>query len=175
VYTTTLSINSYYTSYRLPSNKVFQHRTFAGALTTDHRYLWQVELHVHAQLGERILQLVHDGYQLFHAHVAGHRAAGMATAAAAAAAATATATTDELEEVCRLKEVFADQVFDHGATTNAESTTATATTTKRGCDDHDARAQTTTHDPLDNTSPLTTAAAAKHTDGNDRSYGYGRL
>jgi len=28
---------------------------------------------VHAQLGERILELVHDGYQLFHAHVAGHR------------------------------------------------------------------------------------------------------
>jgi len=95
VYTTTFSINSYYTSYHLPSDEVFQNRTFAGALTTDHRYLRQVELHVHAQLGERILQLIHDGYQLFHAHVAGHRAAGTATAAE-------TATIDELEEVCRL-------------------------------------------------------------------------
>lgn len=59
--------------HHLPSDKVLQHRTFTSALATDHRYLGQVELHVHTQLGESILQLVNDGYQLFHAHVAGHR------------------------------------------------------------------------------------------------------
>jgi len=59
--------------FALPSHKVLQHGTFTSALATDHRDLGQVQLHVHAQLGERILELVHDRYQLFHAHVASHR------------------------------------------------------------------------------------------------------
>lgn len=56
----------------LPSDKVLQHGTLACALTTDHSDLGQIELHVHAQLGEGILQLVDDRYQLLHAHVTGH-------------------------------------------------------------------------------------------------------
>lgn len=56
----------------LPSDKVLQHGAFASTLTADHGDLRQIELHVHAQLRKCILQLVHDRYQLFHAHVAGH-------------------------------------------------------------------------------------------------------
>lgn len=156
---------------RLPSDEVLQHGTFTGTLAADDGYLGQVELHVHTQLGERILQLVHDGYQLLHAHVPGHRHCDTQVCAAEALR------TSVAFALVRLPRVLSRDTEDVGnplAASNSDTT--------RGCDDdHDTHTHsltrahyhslthTHTHNhahaqrPLDNkTSPL--AAAAKHTD-----------
>jgi len=62
----------------LLANKILKHGTFARALTAHDRDLRQIELHVYAELREGILELVHDGDQLFHTRVARHPAAGFA-------------------------------------------------------------------------------------------------
>jgi len=60
------------------ADEVLEHGAFARALAAHHRDLRQIELHMHAELRERILQFVHDRDQLFHTRVARHPAAGVA-------------------------------------------------------------------------------------------------
>lgn len=60
------------------ADEVLEHGALARALAAHHRDLRQIELHMHAELRERILQLVHDRDQLFHTRVARHPAAGVA-------------------------------------------------------------------------------------------------
>lgn len=55
------------------AHKVLQHRALARTLATDDGDLRQIELHVHAALCERILQLVDQRYQLLHAPIARRR------------------------------------------------------------------------------------------------------
>lgn len=58
--------------YDLPSDEVLQDGALAGRLAPDDGDLRQIELHVDAELSERILQLVHDGDEVFHPAVARH-------------------------------------------------------------------------------------------------------
>ena len=52
-----------------PPHKVLQHGRLSRALSTDHRYLGQVDGAVLTQLGEGILKLVDDEDQLLHPRV----------------------------------------------------------------------------------------------------------
>ena len=53
----------------VPSNKIFEHGAFAGALPAHYGDLRQVEGTPQADRRKGILQLVHDGYEIFHAMV----------------------------------------------------------------------------------------------------------
>lgn len=59
------------TSYLL-SDEVFEYRRFASTLTSDHSNLWQIQLHMHAQWCECILQLIHNWNERFHSRVTRH-------------------------------------------------------------------------------------------------------
>lgn len=52
-----------------PPHEVLQHRRLSRALSTDHRYLGEVDGTVLTELGEGILKLVHNEDQLLHPRV----------------------------------------------------------------------------------------------------------
>lgn len=56
----------------LLSNEIFQYRWFSSTLTSDHSNLWQINLHMHAQLCECILHLIHNWNKCFHSRIARH-------------------------------------------------------------------------------------------------------
>lgn len=56
----------------IPADEVLKHRAFSCRLPTHYGDLRQVQLHMHPELGERILQLVDNRDELFHPHVARH-------------------------------------------------------------------------------------------------------
>lgn len=56
----------------LLADEILQHRWFARTLSTDHSNLWQIQLHVHAQLCECILQLIHNRNERFHSLITRH-------------------------------------------------------------------------------------------------------
>lgn len=56
-----------------PTNESFQYWTFACALWTDHRDLWQFELQSCVHLNANVLNFIHDRNESFHFNISSNR------------------------------------------------------------------------------------------------------
>lgn len=61
----------------LLAHKILQDRTLSGRLSAHHGNLRQIQLHMHPQLGECILEFIDDGNELLHTHVTRHFCRGL--------------------------------------------------------------------------------------------------